>query len=201
MESGNNGLMLLMSKELMISMVDENRDAIRRAFDALPEKTRAEIVDGEIIVSPTPLNPHQRVVRYLIRLLAANIPDEWEIEASGGLIIEPEKQEYLPDLYIAPAGAWPEDEKGARPDQVELVVEVVSIGKRDKHRDRVTKYGVYAHAAIPYYLLIDRYDGNGFTTLYSNPSGRKYIDADRVPFGEKLTLPAPFEVDIDTARF
>lgn len=201
MGAGNNVLMLMKSKELMISMVDENRDAIRRAFDALPEGTRAEIVDGEIIVSPFPNNPHQLVVRYLILLFAACIPNGWELEASGGLILEPDEQEYQPDLYIAPADAWTDDQPGALPEQVELVVEVVSVGRRDRERDRVSKYGAYARAGIPFYLLVDRYEDDGYVTLFSNPDSGQYLDAHKVPFGEKLTLPAPFEVEIDTARF
>jgi Uma2 family endonuclease len=201
MEGRNNGLMLLKSKELMISMVDENRDAIRRTFDALPEGTRAEIVDGEIIVSPFPNNPHQRVVRYLNRLFAATIPNEWDIETSGGLVLEPDAQEYQPDLYIAPASAWTDDRPGANPDEVELVVEVVSIGMRDKERDRVSKYGAYARAGIPFYLLVDRYKGAGYVTLFSNPGAGQYLDAHGVPFGEKLRLPAPFDVEVDTAQF
>jgi Uma2 family endonuclease len=203
METGHNGLMLLCSsEELMISMVDEYRAAIRSTFDALPEGTWAEIVDGEIEVSPFPSDTHQLIVRYLLRLLAANIPESWDIEPAGGLIIEPDMQEYRPDIYIAPAEAWRVSETpGADPGQVELVVEVVSPGKRDRERDRVAKYRAYAHVGIPFYLLVDRYEGGGFVTLYSNPSDGQYLDAHKVPFGEKLRLPAPFEVEIDTARF
>jgi Uma2 family endonuclease len=197
------GPMLLGSSENpMISLADEYRAAIRHAFDALPEGTWAEIVDGEIEVSPFPINPHQLIVRYLNLLLAVAIPKGWEIETSGGLIIKPDMQEYRPDIYIAPAEAWRVNETpGADPGQVELVVEVVSPGKRDRERDRVAKYRAYAHVGIPFYLLVDRYEGGGFVTLYSNPSDGQYLDAHKVPFGEKLRLPAPFEVEIDTARF
>ncbi len=201
MEAGNNGLMLLLSEERMISMVDEYRDAIRRAFDALPEGTWAEIVDGEIIVSPFPNDLHQLIVRYLVRLLALGTPDDWEIEPAAGLIVEPDQQEYRPDIYVAPATAWTGQRPGAEPGQVKLVIEVVSPSKRDRERDRDTKFRVYAGAGIPLYLLVDRYDGKGFTTLYSNPSGDQYLDAHKVPFGETLRLPSPFDVEIDTARF
>ncbi len=185
----------------MISMVDEHRDAIRRAFDALPEGIWAEIVDGEIIVSPFPNDLHQLIVRYLVRLLAVGAPDDWEIESAAGLILEPGRQEYRPDIYVAPSTAWTGQRPGAEPDQVKLVVEVVSPGKSDRERDRETKFRVYASAGIPLYLLVDRYDGKGFTTLYSNPSGNQYLDGHKVPFGEELTLPEPFKVEIDTARF
>lgn len=203
MESRNNGLMLLMSKELMISMVDEHRDAIRRAFDALPDGTRAEIVDGEIIVSPFPNNPHQRIVMYLNGLLARAIPDDWWVDTSGGVILEPDWNEFRPDLQIAPSAAWPSDSKGPIVAEVKLMVEVTSPGKRNLIRDRETKYAAYARAGIPLYLIVDRYDAGGYTTLYWNPNPEKdeYQDRHSVPFGEKLTLPKPFEVEIDTVRF
>jgi Uma2 family endonuclease len=188
-------------EEPMIALDGDDRTAVRRAFDALPEGTWAEIVDGEIIVRPLPNNPHQLVVRYLNLLFAACIPDGWQIEPSGGLILEPGEQEYRPDLYIAPADAWTDDQPGALPERVELAVEVVSAGKRDRERDRVSKYEAYARAGIPFYLLVDRYEGGGHITLFSNPNAGQYRDAHKVPFGEKLTLPAPFEVEIDTAGF
>lgn len=37
--------------------------------------------------------------------------------------------------------------------------------------------------------------------LNSNPSGDRYLDTHEVPFGEKLTLPEPFDVEIDTVQF
>ena len=186
----------------MISVVDENRDAIRRAFDALPEDVRAEIVDGEIIVSPLQLNAHERVIMYLNSVLSGVIPEDWWVNTSGGLILEPDWNEYRPDLQITPSSAWArEGNTGPVLSEVKLVVEVTSPDKRDLVRDRETKYAAYARAGIPLYLLVDRYVSEGLTTLYSNPSGSAYMDAHTAPFGEKLTLPKPFEVDIDTARF
>lgn len=186
----------------MMSLHDQRRAAIRRAFDALPEDVRAEIVDGEIIVSPLNLNAHQRVIMYLNSMLSRALPEHWWVGSSGGLILEPDWDEYVPDLQIAPSSAWArEGNSGPVLSEVKLVVEVTSPHKRDLVRDRETKYAACARAGIPLYLIVDRYDGEGLTTLYSNPSGKEYMDAHKVPFGEKLTLPKPFEVEIDTARF
>lgn len=187
----------------MISMGDRHRAAIREAFDALPEEIRAEIVDGDIIVSPLQLNVHQRVIMYLNSLLVpiVNALELW-VDMSGGVILEPDWNEYRPDLQVAPKAAWPrEGNTGPALSEVKLVVEVTSPDKRDLIRDRKTKYAAYARAGIPLYLMVDRYDGGGFTILYSNPSGEEYLDAHKVPFGEKLRLPEPFEVEIDTAEF
>ena len=52
MNDADNGLMVLLPEEPMISMRDQRRAAIRQAFAALPAEMRAEIVDGDIVVSP-----------------------------------------------------------------------------------------------------------------------------------------------------
>jgi Uma2 family endonuclease len=203
MESGNNGLMPLISEKPMTSPLDEWRTATRRAFDALPEDVRAEIVDGEIIVSPLQLNPHERVIMYLTDLLVPVVRTRgWWVSSSGGVILEPDRNVYRPDLQVTPRMAWSgEGNTGPVVAEVRLVVEVTSPSKRDLIRDRETKYAAYARAGIPLYLLVDRYDGDGVTTLYSNPSGDTYLKPDKVPFGGILTLPAPFDVEIDTAWF
>lgn len=203
MSDGQNGLMLMkLSEEPMISMRDRRRAVIRQAFDALPAEMRAEIVDGDIVVSPLQLNAHQRVIMYLNVLLARTIPEDWWVDTSGGVILEPDWNEYHPDLQVTPNNAWDRPgNTGPILSEVKLVVEVTSQDRRDLVRDREIKYAAYARAGIPLYLLVDRYDGDGFTTLYANPSGEQYLDAHKVPFGEKLTLPKPFDVEIDTARF
>jgi Uma2 family endonuclease len=183
----------------MTILDDDERAGIRHTFDRLPEDVRAEIVDGEIIVSPFPGNPHRRIVMYLNRVFAAVLPEDWWIEASGGLVLEPDEQEYEPDLYLAPASAWTEKGRGADLAAVALVVEITS--PRQEDRDRVRKYAAYARAGVPQYLLIDRYDGNGSVTLFSRPDGDVYAAAHKVPFGELLTVPTPFPVEIDSSRF
>lgn len=185
-----------------MSLHDQRRAAIRHAFAALPDELRAEIVDGEIIVSPSQLNAHQRVIMYLTSLLSRAIPEDWWVDASGGLVLEPDWNEYHPDLQVMPSSAWPrEGNSGPVLSEVKLVVEVTSPSKRDLVRDRETKYAAYARAGMPLYLLVDRYEDEGCTTLYSNPSGNKFLDAHKVPFGKTLALPKPFEVDVDTAQF
>jgi Uma2 family endonuclease len=140
---------------------------------------------------------------YLSQLLWPAIPKDWWVDTSGCVILEPDWNEFQPDLQVAPSAAWPPDGKGPSIIEVKLVVEVTSPGKRNLIRDRETKYAAYARAGIPLYLIVDRYDAGGHSTLYWNPDPKKeeYKHRHSVPFGEKLTLPEPFEVDIDTAEF
>ncbi|MFG3366152.1 Uma2 family endonuclease [Streptomyces sp. NPDC048156] len=68
--------------------------------------------------------------------------------------------------------------------------------------DRTKKLWAYAHAPVPVYLLVDRFDEYGPTaTLFTGPQNGAYKHAERVPFGECLELPDPFAATVDTAGF
>lgn len=58
---------------------------------------------------------------------------------------------------------------GAVATLVSMVIEIVSLGKRNQDRDRIRKRREYARAGIPVYLLIDDYDGQGAVTLFTGP--------------------------------
>jgi len=186
-----------------ISSQDEYREAIRRAFSAIPVELRSEIVDGDIIVSPMRSNADQRVILFLNQLLTTTAAAHgWWVDTSGGIVLEPDREEYRPDLQVAPSSAWlREGGTGPSPSEVKLVVEVASPNEYARVRDRGRKYAAYARAGLPLYLLIDRYDHDGIATLYSNPYTDIYLDAHKAPFGETLTLPKPFDVVVDTGRF
>jgi Uma2 family endonuclease len=79
-------------------------------------------------------------------------------------------------------------------------VEITSRGNaRD---DRTRKLRAYAHVSVPACLLIDRSDEHGPAgTLFTEPRKGAYKHADRVPFGEAVVLPEPFDGQLDTARF
>jgi hypothetical protein len=58
---------------------------------------------------------------------------------------------------------------------------------------------ICARAGIPLYLLIDRFTEPFSVTLLSQPRDDGDAKADTVIVGEKLRLPAPFDVTIDTS--
>jgi hypothetical protein len=60
----------------------------------------------------------------------------------------------------------------------------------------------YARAGIPLYLLIDRFAGSGPTVeLHSRPREAEYRATTRVPFGESIGVPAPFDFTLETEDF
>ncbi|GGV78222.1 hypothetical protein GCM10010228_46230 [Streptomyces massasporeus] len=60
----------------------------------------------------------------------------------------------------------------------------------------------YAQAGVPLYLLIDGWAPGGPTiTLYGEPQRDVYRVLDAGKFGELITLPEPFGLDLDTGEF
>jgi Uma2 family endonuclease len=124
-------------------------------FFAMPEShDRLELIDGELILSPSPLLDHQIVVGRLHFALM-----EWahgHPPAGVGLSpldvrIAPERV-LLPDLFVLLTG-FPADRTEVLSVVPELVVEVLS-GTRTY--DRVTKRLIYAEAGVQEYWIVDR---------------------------------------------
>ncbi|TDC94306.1 Uma2 family endonuclease [Actinomadura sp. 7K507] len=187
----------------MMAMSEEPsfvRDDLRAAFAALEVMPgfRAELVDGEIIVSPPPDGQHETVVVAV---------DTWVRNAHDLILhrnltlISPEG-EYVPDGIAAPKGTFAGREWHSKPDGVVLVLEVTS-GRRGERkgaeRDRGPKRRGYAAADIPLYLLIDRLDGKA--TIFSEPRGDDYTHSASVALGENLLIPEPLESVLPTEEF
>lgn len=123
-------------------------------FMHLPPETRAELIEGEIYMSPTPESQHQIVVGNSYGLLQAFVRSG----AFGRVFIAP-LDVFLPDgevvepdvLFVAAArmGIVKRWVEGA-PD---LVIEVLSPSTAV--RDRVVKRDLYARNGVREYWLID----------------------------------------------
>jgi hypothetical protein len=92
-----------------------------------------------------------------------------------------------PDLAVVPHGLTELDASG-----LHLVAEVVSCGPaRDDYR---VKPRIYARGGVPLYLLVDAET----VTLFADPRDGDYRSQTTVTIGEKLTLPEPFGIELDT---
>ncbi|MFE0423955.1 Uma2 family endonuclease [Streptomyces sp. NPDC058953] len=170
----------------------------------VPEGWHAEIGEGRIrLVSPRHAQ-HNRITAKLQRALLTVLPTEWEIFQTLGIQIVASEKLCIPDLVVVPddvvaavpAGRNTPVDAG----EALLVVEVTSPFNADD--DRVTKRDAYAQAGIPTYLLVDRFDRHGPTsTLFTEPKNGAYLLTRRVPFGDQLHLPEPFDLKIDTSAF
>jgi Uma2 family endonuclease len=171
----------------------------------LPEGWRTELVSGEIVITPPPVNGHARIVVSISQQIVLQVSSD-----GGGLVlwpggtglILPGSNGFKPDGIIAPLDAFEdgETEYNEVPGQgIVMVVEVTSRSTRS--RDYGPKMIGYAAARIPYFLLIDRRDKlvrlhhlREGTTAYGHPCAV-------ASFGEPLPLPAPLGFALNTSRF
>lgn len=193
--------------------VEHNTAPDHRSWDLLlqawreldvPEGWHAEVDEGQIVLVPPPHRHHNGIADALQRVLYQAAPDELGIYQTLGIHIAPLDKLYVPDLVLAPRevvdAADPDTNDPLDASEALLVVEITS--QSNAKDDRTKKLWAYAHAPVPVYLLVDRFDEHGPTaTLFTGPQNGAYKRAERVPFGEGLKLPEPFAVTVDTADF
>ena len=113
---------------------------------------RYELLDGEVLVTPSPSPMHQRVVAELIALLRPAVPPDWWV-LPGPLDVELETNEgdtvLQPDLLVARRERL--TAKGHDGPPV-LVVEVLS--PTTWQRDLGVKMAAYAQAGVPHYWVV-----------------------------------------------
>jgi Uma2 family endonuclease len=171
-------------------------DAVLAAFLDLtvPEGYRAELIDGEIVVTPQPDGDHEDAVGELLWQIARKSATELYGVGTKGLITPLGR--FIPDASVAPRRFFRGLDSWADADGVVMTVEVTS-SRPDK--DRGPKRRGYAAARIPFHLLMDRTEGT--VTLYSEPDAEDYRQDVRVLFGKELDLPEPFAFALDTSVF
>ncbi|MFG2842449.1 Uma2 family endonuclease [Kitasatospora sp. NPDC048296] len=182
----------------MVAMPAVERSAdpeeVLQAFLRLdtPPGFKAELVEGDIVVTPPPDGEHETAFSLLNRQFMRKAEVEFDLSGNKGLIVPTGR--FIPDGTVSPVGHFLNANSWADPSGVLLVFEVTST---NPIKDREQKRRGYAAAGIPCYLLVDR--GKGMVTLFTEPKGDDYVARNEVPFGKPVDLPAPFSFTLDTA--
>jgi Uma2 family endonuclease len=133
---------------------------------------RLELIEGEIIVTPSPSPMHQLVVHRLAVLF-----DRAIVEPGLGLVLESPL-----DVFLAPQNVFQPDLVVLLQDRIQifgstmvesapsLAVEIVSPST--SAYDRVTKRNVYARFGVPEYWLVD--PDAKTVTIFSDPRDGRY---------------------------
>jgi Uma2 family endonuclease len=152
---------------------------------------RVELDDGVMFVVPSPALGHQRIHLLLWRWLEQHAPEELVAVTGVGVAVSPTST-FEPDVLLLKAGVA--NHHYFMPEQVALVVEVVSPGTRT--RDRFTKLVAYAAAGIRCYWRIEQDPVHVFA-YQMGPEGVYRLAHDST---ELLELKEPFEIRLPIAE-
>ncbi|MEV0916423.1 Uma2 family endonuclease [Streptomyces sp. NPDC049967] len=181
---------------------DQDWDDLVRIWEETdaPEGCKVEIIEGIGTVSPPPSKDHNTTAALLQRRLYPVIPEDWGIYQRLGVSIPGRGGLYIPDLVVVPYATVTGPGNRIPAEEVRLVVEITS--RANANHDRIGKTHGYAQAGVELFLLLDPWhSGRPTATLYGEPAGGTYRVLDTVEYGEKLTLPEPFGLELDTGIF
>ena len=168
-----------------------------------PEGFRAELIEGEIVVTPPPDGDHEDYIELIVSQVYRRARTDMQFSGNKGLKLK--SGDACPKSHAIPDGTFAPRKlrlfKGADPwmpcEGVALVVEVTSTTR--PQADREAKRRCYARGGIPLYLLIDRDESS--VTLFSDAEGDDYRQHCTLPFGKSLALPEPFGFELETSEF
>jgi Uma2 family endonuclease len=164
-------------------------------LDELPEDGhRYELIDGVLIVSPSPTHRHQKLVLRLGPALEATCPDEWEVTQGVDVRIS-RRRSLTPDVLVVAAEAAAREPSKFQSGEVLLAVEVVSPGSVTL--DRVAKPALYAQAGIPFYWRIETDQGIVVHTHRLDPDAEVYVATGR--FDKSIVTDEPWPISVPIA--
>ncbi|GAA3119440.1 Uma2 family endonuclease [Streptosporangium carneum] len=173
---------------------------LREFVDRLPETPhfRVEVVNGRVIVSPLSSPRHSWIVALLVEaFLPAARTRGWRVWPGLEVCASWSGEPLVPDFAVGPRDAPRWGEREVLSDGLVLVAEVVSAaGARE---DREDKPHVYARGGVPLLLVVDPETEPGSVTLHGDLAYGRYQTVTTVEMGDKLLIPPPIDVTLDTA--
>ncbi|MFK8846600.1 Uma2 family endonuclease [Streptomyces sp. Ac-502] len=166
----------------------------------VPDGYRAEIIGGNIVMSPWSRGGCMRVMRSIRAQLDPHAPQGHFVDHAPSLFTFPgQGRAYGPDVYGVASHVFDEGEDEFQFDgeALSLVVELTSPSTRNADWD--DKLPVYGCAGVPVYLLADMQEKH--TTVFWEPSRDGYTKRRTAPFGDKLPIPKPYDCVLDTTDF
>lgn len=187
----------------MTSLTDRARShrVSREEFEAFRDSrahdgARYELLEGEVLVTPSPGPLHQHVIRRLMHLLEPALPAELAmLPAPVDLVLTTREGETVvqPDLLVAP---WTSEISRAELGPALLVVEVLSPSTW--RRDLGLKRDAYAAAGVEHYWVVSPTLPS--LTVYRLGADGGYREVTHVEGSAVASLTAPVPVRIAPAE-
>ncbi|HEX6420376.1 MAG TPA: Uma2 family endonuclease [Acidimicrobiales bacterium] len=150
---------------------------------------RYELVDGELLVTPSPNRAHQRAVTRLTMLLGAAAPGHLEVIVGPVDWYVRSTTCFVPDLVVVGRDARPDPQRVLDPPV--LAAEVLSPSTR--HRDLGLKLRAYEDAGLAWYWVVDPLEPR--LVVHELIDGR-FAERASVAGGERYAATAPFPVEV-----
>ncbi|MFC7880744.1 Uma2 family endonuclease [Streptomyces sp. NPDC057376] len=164
----------------------------------VPDGYKAEIIRGNIIVSPWSKAYYLDVMELVCEQLRPYLPEEHRISFGPFLYVFPGvERAYGPDIHVSRRSVSRSTSTHMDGEALAFVAELTSSSTRDD--DLTDKVEMYGRAGVPVYLLLDMQEEQA--TVLWTPSAKGYESRITRPFGEKLPIPAPLDCLLDTAGF
>ncbi|MGH3739180.1 MAG: Uma2 family endonuclease [Micromonosporaceae bacterium] len=166
---------------------------------------RSELMEGNLVMSPSPTPAHNIAVARLLVQIAPQLPDHLDMVPDVDIDLElaPAAQPGTvrrPDLSIvtrAGVRRAAAEESLLRASDVRVAIEILSPGSL--RTDRMIKRAEYGDAGIPYYWIIDIEDP--ISLLPSRLTKRfGYRDAEAATVSFVTDDPFRLEIDLDRLR-
>ncbi|MGQ0648052.1 MAG: Uma2 family endonuclease [Gemmatimonadaceae bacterium] len=145
----------LIRRAYAMAMPVQHSDWTVEMLHALPDDgNRYEIIDGELLVSPSPSHVHQRAIGELHVVLHTYLTGtDLEAVFAPFDVTWSSRTEVQPDLLVAPSSHLRELPRGRGASLLTLAVEVLSpsTARTDRHQKR----RLYGSQGVPEYWIVD----------------------------------------------
>jgi Uma2 family endonuclease len=150
---------------------------------------RHELLDGVIVVSPSPAWKHQRAVTRLAVALSSAIPDDHEALVAPFDVTAGPRSVVEPDVLVLPS-----TDMDAPVPLPTLVVEVLSPSNRGY--DLLAKRNLYQSAGVPSYWIVDP-DEPSVTILELRQGS--YVEIARASGDQRVSTNRPYDIAVTPA--
>ncbi|WP_320777336.1 Uma2 family endonuclease [Streptomyces sp. CRN 30] len=191
---------LMMDRPVIAGTQSRGFEDLLDVLDELnvPDGFKAEIIRGNIVVSPWSKAYYLDVMDLVCDQLRPYLPDEHRVTASPALYVFPGiERAYGPDIHVAHRQARRHTGHRLDGEGLSFVAELTSPSTRDN--DLTDKAETYGKAGVPVYLILGMQLEQA--TVMWGSCAKGYQGRVTKPFGEKIDIPGPFDCMLDTEGF
>ena len=165
-------------------------------LEKFPEdNVRRELLDGVLLVSPSPSSTHQIIAGRLMVALDEDCPSDKAVTQNVDVYFS-KLRSFAPDVLVITAAAARRTERPFMSHEVVLAVEIVS--PTSVGMDRVAKPAFYAGAGIPYFWRIETDGGIVVHTYKIDPVHETYQPTGT--FSDVIKTSEPWPITLPISR-